>query len=79
MTDTPTPGNIMGEPLPAGSERQAARADGEEFEASLARLTQAKDEAIAAVKDIVKARPMAAAGIAAGIGLFCGILCRRSH
>lgn len=84
MSDTPKPGNIMSEPLPAGNSRAgnipgAVQADRQEFDAAVTRLTHAKDEAVAAVGDIVKARPVAAAAIAVGVGFLCGVLCRKSH
>jgi ElaB/YqjD/DUF883 family membrane-anchored ribosome-binding protein len=79
MSDTPKPGNIMSEPLPTRNSPSAAEADRQEFDAAVTRLTHAKDEAVAAVRDIVKARPVAAAAIAVGVGFLCGVLCRKRH
>jgi ElaB/YqjD/DUF883 family membrane-anchored ribosome-binding protein len=76
MNDTPKPGNIMSEPIPTGNSPSAAEADRQEFEAAMARLNHATDEAVAAVRDIVKARPVAAASIAVGVGVLCGVFCR---
>jgi ElaB/YqjD/DUF883 family membrane-anchored ribosome-binding protein len=75
MSDTPKPGNIMSEPIPTGNSPSAAPVDRQEFEAAVARLERAKEEEAGAVKDMIKARPIAAAAIAAGVGFLWAAIC----
>lgn len=77
MSDISKPGNIMSEPIPTANSPTAAQMSKQEFDAAVARLNHAKDEAVAAVEDIVKARPITAAAVAAGVGFLFGVLCLR--
>jgi hypothetical protein len=73
----PTPGNIMSEPIsglntpPPSAMRQAA------LDAGIERLSNAGNEAVGAIKDIVKARPVAAACVVLGLGYLYGVARRK--
>lgn len=77
MNEAPRPGNIMSEPIPTGNSPTADQANRQKLDEAVARLDHAKEEAVAAARDIVKLRPITAVAIAAGGGLLFGLLCRK--